>query len=566
MTSFRPLHSSFGYARLSCSLVLFWAAGACTNGTLTDGTGQSSAGSSNGSAGSSASGGGANNAGSSNNGGAANGGNNGFSGSSNLGGAANGGAANGGATNGGTANGGAGGNPSGPPKGVTVTTHDLGVDGKGTVFNVADDYFNDGLVPATPVANFGTQSQITAAVSDDGSLDVAWLDYANGKGSPWSVNPSAMINITHIDAALATATTTATGVNSYKLLGFAKDTSGAFYIAYNKDHPFKTSTKGDQNNINGNELHVTKLSGGSAAWDKLIFGDQDNNNEATLGDPGGAASGVLGFDPTNKKLVLYLGHSMMWFSSTAPPTRHQAGFLRLIDPDSGNVVAPSGNDIIHFGSGWWYSHNFNQRLIIDGGNYYVLAHGDAYSRQLGFAKWSLANYTGKNDTDFNQSYWAIDGNEGDNNTNAQTGQFIHMSDGRFLIVHTTSQSRSARDVRLIFADGTSGKSDSASGVWLTTNQGTVQATMPKVEMLGSYVLVTYALWDSSKKHLLDWYATLLDSTLKTVVPPQKLAAGIEFVDSAPLFHFKGGANAGNVGWVAGNASHTLSVRVASPSY
>ncbi len=468
------------------------------------------------------------------------------------------GGASAGTASGGTNAGGAGGTPNGPPKGVTVTTHDLPVSA-GSVFNVADDYFNDGLVPATPVANFGCQSQITVVAADDGSLDVAWLDYTGGKGRPWALPTPGMIYITHVDAALGTATTTASGVSSYKLLGFTKDAAGAFYLAYNKDHALKTSTQGDQNNINGNELHVTKVASGSVAWDQLLFGNQDNNADATPGDPGGAASGVLGYDATNKRVVLYVGHSMMW-----TPTRHQAGYIRVLNPDSGAVIPPSGNDILHFGAGWWYSHNFNQRLLVEGGNYYMLAHGDAYARQLGFARWSLANYTGKNQTDFDQPYFAIDGNEGDNNTNAQTGQFMHLSDGRFLIVHTTSQGRSARDVRLVFANGSTGVAE-ASPVWLTTNIGTTQATMPKVEQLGDNMLVTYALWDSTKKHELTWYAALLDAKLATVVMP-KAIAGVEFVDAAPLFRFKGGPNAGQVGWVSGNATHTLSVRVASLAY
>lgn len=452
----------------------------------------------------------------------------------------------------------AGATAAGAPKGVAVANHDLAVDGKGTVFNVADDYFNDGFIPPTPVANFGIHSQITVAALADGSLDVAWLDYSGGKSAPWAVPAPAMINVTHVDAALATATTTATGVKSYKLLGFAEDAAGAFYLAYNKDHSFKTATQGDQNNINGNELHVVKLAAGATAWDTLVFGNTDNNMDATLGDPGGAASGVLAYDATNKKVVLYLGHSMMW-----TPTRHQAGFFRLLDPMTGAVTPPAGSDVIHFGAGWWYSHNFNQRLLVDGGDYYILAHGDAFPRQLGLCKWTLKNYTGKNATDFDQGYWAVSGNEGDNNTNAQTGQFIRVQDGRFLMVHTTSQGRGARDVRLVYADGATGKADLAGAVWLTTNTGTVNATMPKLERLGDYVLVTYAQWDSTKKHQLDWYAAVLDGTLKTVVAPAAIP-GVEFVDSAPLFRFAGGPNAGAVGWVSGNATHTLTVHVATP--
>lgn len=456
--------------------------------------------------------------------------------------------------------GGSGGTPSTIPKGITVSSRNLDVQGQGTVFNVADNYFNDGLIPATPIANFGCHSQIISVLNDDGSLDIAWLDYASGKGRPWAVTSASTIFITHVDAALGSATTQSTGIKSYKLLGFSKDGAGAFYVAYNKDHALKSNTPGDQNNINGNELRVAKLSAGSVAWDQLVFGNQDNNAEASLGDPGGASSGVLGYDPTHDRLVLYVGHSMMW-----APTRHQAGYLRLLDPSSGAVIAPAGNDTIHFGAGWWYSHNFNQRLLIDGGNYYVLAHGDAYSRQLGFARWSVTGYTNDNDTDFNQSYFAISGNVGDNNTNAQTGQLVRAPGGKFLIVHTTSQGRSARDVRVVAADGSSGVADGSGARWLTTNQGTVHATMPKLELLGDYVLVTYALWDSAKKHELVWYATLLDASLATVAAPQ-VVSNVEFVDAAPLLRFKGGPNAGKVGWVSGNASHTLAVRVVSPRF
>jgi hypothetical protein len=458
----------------------------------------------------------------------------------------------------GTNAGGTGGQPNTDPTGITVTTTNVDVQGKGTVFNVADDYFNDGFIPATPVANFGCHSQITTAAADDGSLDIAWLDYANGKGRPWAVSSPGTIFITHLDANLGNASTQSTGLSSYKLLGFARDGAGAFYVAYNKDHALKGS--GGENNLNGNELHVAKISAGSVSWDQLVFGNQDNNAEDSLGDPGGAASGVLGYEPTNQRLLVYVGHSMMWGG-----VRHQAGFLRLLNPSTGAVINPPGNDIIHFGAGWWYSHNFNQRLLVDGGYFYVLAHGDAYDRQLGFARWSASKYASSNATDFNQSDFGISGNVGDNNTNAQTGQLVRGPSGKFVIVHTTSQGRTMRDVRVVAADGNTGVADANGARWLTSNQGTVHATIAKVEVLGEHLLVTYALWDTTKKHELVWYATLLDASLQTVAQP-KLVPNVEFVDAAPLFRFKAGPNAGKVGWVSGNASHTLSVRVASLRY
>lgn len=460
----------------------------------------------------------------------------------------------GGAPNAGTGGGGSGGGGGFPPNvkpTLNVAAVDVDVQGAGTVFNVSDNYFRDYFIPRTPVANFGLHSQIIAHPNQDGSIDVAWLDYAAGEDSPWSVPSPAMIYLTHIAPDLAGATTQASGVSSYKLLGFAQDGAGGVYLAYNKDHALKTDTEDDQNNINGNELHVTKL--GDAGWDQLLFGDQDNNADETKGDPAGAASSVLDYDAKNDLLVLYQGHSMMW-----TPTRHQAGYLRLLAPDTGQVQQPAGQDVIHFGAGWFYSHNFNQRLIIDDGLYYVLAHGDAFQRRLGFARWSPEGYSQSNATDFDESYWDIAGNEGDNNTDAQTGQFAKGPDGKFFIVHTSSQGRNARDVRLVAMDGQSGGLQDE--VWLTENAAGTHATIAKVQMLSGLVLVTYAVWPE-ETHDLTWYWTLLDTDLGTLTEPTAMP-GVEFVDSAPLFVFSGGPNAGAVGWVSGNAAHTLSVGVA----
>jgi hypothetical protein len=119
-------------------------------------------------------------------------------------------------------------------------------------------------------------------------------------------------------------------------------------------------------------------------------------------------------------------------------------------------------------------------------------------------------------------------------------------------------------VRLVFADGDSGAADGAGAVWLTENGGNTHATMPKVELLGEYILVNYAAWTSGS-HDLTWYATLLNDSLAEIVPPTVMP-GVEFIDSAPLFRFAGGPNAGKVGWVSGNASHTLTVGVVSPGY
>jgi len=448
---------------------------------------------------------------------------------------------------------------------VSITPHAIALSA-GKAFNVADNFFDDGFVPPSPLANFGFQTQIVPVVRADGSLDVAWLDYSSGKGKPFALNAPGMIYITHIDPALSTGTTVATGISSYRLLGFTSDPSGAFYIAYCADHPFKTSTPDDPNNVTGNELKIAKSTSAdftTKVWDTLVFGDQDNVKDASKGNPGAAGSGVLGFDVMNQKLVLYVAHQMAWGDDGADNgVRHQAGYFGYFDPTTGMQAKPGGSDPKHMGAGWFYSHNFDQRLLIDQGVSYTLAHGDAYDRQLGFAAWTLDSYTKKNSTTFDQSYFEIAGDEGDNKTDTETGQFIKLADGRFVLIHTSSQTRSARDVRVVLANGTTGAMSTEA--WLTTNTGNIQATTPKVEVLGDKLFVSYGLWDSTQRtnKKIDWYSLLLDMTLKPL-GAAKATPGIEFVKSAPLFRFPAGPSAGSVGWVSGNAMHTLSVNVAS---
>ena len=400
-----------------------------------------------------------------------------------------------------------------------------------------------------PLSNTGFPSPVIPHVNEDGSLDIAWLDYANGQGDPSAVSQPAPIFITRVNASLDQATTVATGVDSYSLLGFCKDVSGSSYVAFNQDHSFKAIADGDRNNVNGNVLGVSKL----GSWQVTLFGTDDNNTLWSKGAPGGAASSVLGHDSTNNRLVLYLGHNMLWDDGV----RHQAGYLRLLDPDSGAAVAPAEEDP-KFGPNRWYSHNFNQRLVIADGKYYVLAHGDSFPRGLGFARWSPDGYlSGSGNPDFNAIYWDVSGEVGDNNTQAETGQLARLADGQFAIVHTTSQGRTARDVRIALASPSDGSTQASA--WLTENTANRHATMVKVGVIQEHILVTYAIWPG-EGHELELYAMVLDQELKPVVPATPIADA-EFIPSAPLIQFPAGPHAGQLGWVSGNDAHSLTVTV-----
>lgn len=443
--------------------------------------------------------------------------------------------------------------------GVTSTVINPGNGGK--LFSVKANFFDDGFVPANPVSNYGFPNPVITYTNLDGSVDVAWLDYAGtgGQNAGGLSTPHA-INITHVNPDLKTSTTTATGILSYKLLGFTRDSFGAYYIAYNADHPFKNAVAGDVNNVNGNMLKVAKSTSASfatRAWDTLLFGDQDNHADGSKGNPGTAGGGVLAYDAVNQKLLIYVAHQMAWGLNG---TRHQAGYLRYIDPVSGKLVAP-GKASDFMGTAWLYSHNFNQRLLMDNGNAYLLAHGDAFPRQLGFMAYSYASYTKSDSALFNQSYLAIDGTEGDNATNAQTGQFIKLANGTFVIVHTTGQARAARDVRIVVASGTDGTTKTSA--WLTTNAAGVQAITPKLEAVGDNILVTYGLWKSADRtnKVIEWHMVLLDANLNVVA--SNVPTGVEFTADAPLIRFTGGPNAGRVGWISGNDAGTMNVNLVS---
>jgi hypothetical protein len=451
--------------------------------------------------------------------------------------------------------------PATTPASFGVTSTVIAPGNGGKLFSVKANFFDDGFVPANPVSNYGFPNPIITYANIDGSVDVAWLDYAGtgGQNAGGLSTPHA-INITHVNADLSTGTTTNTGILSYKLLGFTRDSAGAYYLAYNADHPFKNAVAGDVNNVNGNMLKVAKSASASFTtrlWDTLVFGDKDNHADGSKGNPGTAGSGVLAYDAASQKLLIYVAHQMAWGLNG---TRHQAGYLRYVDPVSGKLIAPGGaSDFM--GTGWLYSHNFNQRLLMDNGTAYLLAHGDAYPRQLGFLAYSYASYAKNDSALFDQSYLAIDGAEGDNATNAQTGQFIKLANGTFAIVHATGQARAARDVRIVVASGTDGTTKASA--WLTTNAAGVQAVTPKLEASGDNIVVTYGLWKSADRtnKSIEWHIVLLDANLKVLA--SHVPTGVEFTADAPLIRFGGGPNAGRVGWISGNDAGTISVNLIS---
>ena len=108
----------------------------------------------------------------------------------------------------------------------------------------------------------------------------------------------------------------------------------------------------------------------------------DKGDTGAKGEPGTFSSGRLVFNPGTQRLIAYTGHTERYSDGV----RHQGGHLVTVSL-TGTVGAIAGTLNPFVEPDWYCSHNFDQRLLVDGNNFYTLAHGDAYPRSLVFGRW-----------------------------------------------------------------------------------------------------------------------------------------------------------------------------------
>lgn len=99
-----------------------------------------------------------------------------------------------------------------------------------------------------------------------------------------------------------------------------------------------------------------------------LFHSPNLEDEGTKGAP---TSGRLGYIAENDQLVAYFGHTQRYDDGV----RHQGGYLATLD-------AAGTQQLI---SGWWGSHNLDQRLLVDAGRALVLGIGDAFPEGIFFS-------------------------------------------------------------------------------------------------------------------------------------------------------------------------------------
>jgi hypothetical protein len=321
----------------------------------------------------------------------------------------------------------------------------------------------------TVVSNYGFRPSVILTVNADNSSNVAFLN-ASGTGiSILSID--AARNLTgRIDPVVLQAAT--------KLVGFARIPSdGSFAITYAKN-----------NAANGADFEywVARVSpAGATIFSTLIFGTQPKNQVGAKGEPGTFSSGRLVFNPTTQRLIAYTGHTERYSDGI----RHQGGHLVTVSL-TGVVGAITGTLNPFVEPDWYCSHNFDQRLLVDGNNFYTLAHGDAYPRALVFGRWLDAAAS----TAFvgNTEFFAINGSIGDNTTNTQLGAMVKLANGNFGVVYCTKQGRNNFDVCYVEITpvGVAG-----TPVWLTSYPANTFAIYPRIARYGDAAAV---FWEEVK--------------------------------------------------------------------
>jgi hypothetical protein len=242
--------------------------------------------------------------------------------------------------------------------------------------------------------------------------------------------------------------------------------NNTYVIAYSKDHAV------------GGKDYAFHLSGikadGTKIFDQMVFGDKPPTEVGSKGEPGAAGTGRVIYNEATNTVGYYLAHQQRW----PDMVRHQGGYIGTLQPDGSNLTRADG---------WFFSHNFDQRLISSGSSFYALAHGDAYPRALGVSRWNIA--AGALSKQFDVQYHKIPGMSGDNRTDCVTGGLVELNGGKHVAVaFATSNERKSQDVGITLID--------ANGVvvvnkWLTTYAEGTKATFPRIARYDQQVLVAW---------------------------------------------------------------------------
>lgn len=338
------------------------------------------------------------------------------------------------------------------------------------------DYSTKGKVPGaasvTRLSPYGNKPSLTLMPVVGGKYDLAWHNSSQGKIHIMQCSADGQELIpSFISGAGALLGATRLPDEMGYAIGYSKDNSHG-----NKNSEYWVAGVG----LDGSEVFNTR-----------IFGDKNHKDVNSKGGPGGAGTARIVYNPRTKTIAFYLSHNMLWGDGV----RHQGGFVGFLDT---NGKRQGG------GNSWFYSHNFDQRLILANGEFCALAHGDAYPRALGFSRWPGAG--GK--ALANKTYHQIEGESGANVTNCQTGGLIALPGRKFAVVFASSNRRKAHDICVLILDE-NGKAIKEK--WLTEHKEGDFGAYPRIARDGQNIFVAWHESDGMKQ-------IILSSKLETVTP------------------------------------------------
>jgi hypothetical protein len=342
----------------------------------------------------------------------------------------------------------------------------------------------------TKLSAYGNKPFVSVIPGAKGAFDIAWYDTS-----------ARSVRILQCDAPARKTGEVAPAFiqEAGSLLGAARRPRDRSYVVgYSRDN-----THGDK----AFEFWLARFDDtGKQIFNTRIFGDKSSQDLWSKGGPGGAGTARIAFNDKSDIFGFYLSHNMKWKDGV----RHQGGYIGFIRPN-GKQLFHSGDK--HVGNGWFFSHNFDQRLIVANGSYYALAHGDAYPRALGFSKWTDAG--GGKANLVNARYHDVPGKSGDNTTHCQTGGVVPLKGKTFAVLFATSNDRPSHDVCLkILSDSGSVEREE----WVTSYGDDRYAAFPRIARYGQGVLIA---WEevTSGSHQSTLQIKVLDASAKGLAGP-----------------------------------------------
>ena len=292
--------------------------------------------------------------------------------------------------------------------------------------------------------NYGFTPFIDFEINDDNTIDVLWLDKKATTNAGRNITRISLDNKNLLENIIVPEVC---NVKGSRFLGFCSLKNNEFVVGHSR----KLSPSDPVDSV-AVYTKFDKL--GGIKFSATAFGAKENKY-----NPGQASTSNVVYNKGADALGVYLGHNA---------GGHQGGWIGFINNASINGDLFKNSQGKKIGDGWYYSHNFDQRIMVSSDNkFYTLAHGDAYSRALEIAKWSQTKGKEGNSLKY---FDKIPGTSGDNNTGTRTGNFLELPNGNVAIVYSTEHSRVKRDLKIVIVSGM--KTDNPQIVketWITNN-------------------------------------------------------------------------------------------------